>query len=131
MATKVNTRLANHVADALFDSFAGGMLEIRTGSQPASADASAPGVLLVEIVLPSPAFKNAVGGTKAKIGTWRGTAVGAGTAGWCRFRNEKDTLRFDGSVTMGPGGEIVLDNTNIAEGQVVTVNTGSATQPTN
>lgn len=130
MAEKLNTALANQIADSLYDSFNGGALEIRTGAQPASADDAATGTLLLSITLPSPAFAAASGGAKAKTGTWSANAVGAGIAGWCRFRNAGDTLRLDGAITMGGGnGEVDLDNTNIALGQLVTIDTGSATQP--
>lgn len=130
MAERLNTALANQVADNLYDVFNSGTLEIRTGSQPASADDAATGTLLASITLPATAFGAASGGVKAKAGTWQATASAAGTAGWCRFKNSGDTKRLDGAVTAtGGGGEIELDNTNIASGQVVTINTVSATQP--
>lgn len=130
MAEKLSTALANQLADNLFDSFNGGTLEIRTGSQPSTGDTSATGSLLVSVALPNPAFTAASNGSKSKTGTWSGTGIAAGNAGWCRFKSSDNSLNLDGTVTgIGGGGELELDNVNIAVSQIVTINSGDAAQP--
>lgn len=100
-------------------------LQIRSGAQPANCAASASGTLLCEIALPSDWMAAASGGSKAKSGTWSGTGVAAGTAGHFRIvDNAGTTCHLQGSVTAtGGGGDMTIDNTSIASGQTVTVNT--------
>ena len=69
---------------------------------------------------------NAAGsGSKTKLGTWTGTAVAAGTAAHFRLvDNAGTTCHVQGSITLtSGGGDMTLDNTNIAISQTVTVNT--------
>lgn len=135
-------RMNNALRDArwnnIFNSGAGvsafdnGVLEIRTGAQPADADTAASGTVLVTINLPADAMGVSSSGVIAKSGTWQDlTADASGEAGWFRIRNAGDTLRLDGTITstaVGTG-DMLLDNTNIAAGQQVTVSTFSLTDP--
>ncbi|MDO8706434.1 MAG: hypothetical protein Q7J84_15955 [Sulfuricaulis sp.] len=97
---------------------------IRTGAQPANCAAAASGTLLAEIALPADYFSAAAAGAKAKLGTWSVAAVAAGTAAHFRIVDTVGTTcHMQGSVTAtGGGGDATVDNTNIAVGQVVTVN---------
>jgi hypothetical protein len=115
-----------------------GVLEIRSGSQPASADLAPTGTVLATINLPADAFAAAASGSVAKNGTWQDTAAdAAGTGGWFRLRESGDLgttnnsdRRMDGSVSMtGGGGDMILDNTNIASGQAVLVNAFNYSEP--
>lgn len=130
MAIQLSVAARNARLDAL-ETAAGPspFLQIRTGAQPASCAAAASGTLLAEIALPSDWMANASGGTKAKAGTWTGTAAGAGTAAHYRIvDNAKTTCHEQGSVTAtSGGGDMEVDNTNIAVGQTVTVNTFTKT----
>lgn len=100
-------------------------LQIRSGAQPANCATAASGTLLVEITLPSDYLANASAGSKAKSGTWSGTAAAAGTAGHFRVVDSAGTTcHLQGSVTAtSGGGDMELDNTSIASSQTVTVNT--------
>jgi hypothetical protein len=67
---------------------------------------------------------NAASGSKSKSGTWEDTAADAGgTAAHFRvWDSSKTTCHMQGSVTLtGGGGDLTLDNTNIAAGQDVLV----------
>lgn len=102
------------------------IFEIRTGAQPADCATAPSGNLLVQGALPSDWANPASGGTKTKNGTWSFTAVGAGTAGHYRIyeSGSPSVCHEQGSITAtGGGGDMTLDNTSIAIGQTVTVNT--------
>lgn len=132
MAVRLNTAVRNQLADSLADTFNSGVLEIRTGSQPAAASDSATGTLLASITLPADAFSAASVGVASKSGTWSVAAAATGTAGWARFRNSGDTLRMDGSVTAsGGGGDLTIDNVSIVATGTVTVTSFTITQPAN
>ncbi|MFN2496623.1 MAG: hypothetical protein ABR608_12060 [Pseudonocardiaceae bacterium] len=141
MATRLPNTSQQAAADAVVDRIdtgttnATGRLRIYTGAQPADADDAASGTLLVEILLVNPAYGAAnTSGTAALLSTPRSAAAtAAGTAGWFRVLNRDNVGVFDGSIRAtadaDTGQELVLDNTNIASGQTVNVNSLSYTQP--
>lgn len=98
-------------------------LQIRSGAQPANCAAADSGTLLCEITLPSDWSNAASSGSKTKLGTWTNTAAAAGTAAHYRIKDSGGTTCHEqGSVTAtGGGGDMTVDNTNIASGQTVTV----------
>jgi hypothetical protein len=102
-------------------------LEIRTGAAPADCAAADTGSVLATLTLPSDWMAAASGGSKAKAGTWTGTASGTGTAGHFRIK-QSTTCHLQGSVGMGSG-DLSLDNTSIANGQAVTIATFALTDP--
>ena len=108
-------------------------LRLYSGSPPANCAAAATGTLLVDMALPSDWMSAASAGSKARLGTWSGTGTagaGSGTAaGYFRiFDSAGSTCHMQGTVTItGGGGDMTLDNTNIAQNQVVTVNTFTVT----
>ena len=127
--------------------FANGVVDIYSGSQPVSADAAVTGTLLGTVTLSSGAFTSGVAtngltfaaaaaGAVAKSGVWSFNGVAAGTAGWFRLRgNAADnnalstTLpRLDGSVATS-GADLNLSNITIAVGAPNTIDTFSWTQP--
>jgi hypothetical protein len=115
--------LAANIALDLYDTFfpAGSVLELRSGAPP-GAENAASGTLLVSITLPATPWAAAAGGSKSKQGTWSDVGVALGVIGHYRLRNAADTRREDGTVTAtGGGGDAVVDNVNVAIGQVVTV----------
>lgn len=124
MPITLNTNLKNDLLDGIDSVFNAGTLEIRTGAAP-GAGSAASGTVLVTITLPADAFAAASGGTKAKSGTWQDLSADAsGTAGHFRLLNAGGTRVLEGTVTLtGGGGDMTLDNTNIAVGQQVTVTT--------
>lgn len=138
MALRLSTAARNSQVSNIRTLFGGGVLEGRTGSQPASADDAPTGTLLFAITLPSPAWNAAASGQITKTGTWQDSSADAtGTAGWFRLRQAADAgtsnitdERLDGNITAsGGGGNMELDNTSIVAGQQVTINTFTVTQP--
>lgn len=130
MAIQYSTTLRNNQLDQI-ESTTGtsARLQLYSGSAPANCAAAPTGTLLVEMTLPSDWMSAASGGSKARLGTWSGQGTaGAGTgtsAGYFRITDSAGTTtHVQGTVTItGGGGDMQLDNTNIAQGQVVTVNT--------
>jgi hypothetical protein len=108
-------------------------LEIRSGAKPATNATADSGTLLASLALPADFFSAAAARSKAKLGTWTGTGgagAGAGTdAGHFRIK-QGATSHIQGSATAtGGGGDMTLDNINIANGQTFTVNTFTITGP--
>ena len=105
------------------------LLDIRTGAQPANCAAADAGTELEHMTLPSDWLAAAASGSKAKAGTWTGTADAAGTAAHFRIKDSTDTTcHIQGSITgTGGGGDMELDNTSIAISQTITVNTFTLT----
>lgn len=108
-------------------------LRLYSGSMPADCATAASGSLLCDITLPADWLAAAASGAKSKAGTWSGTgaaAAGAGTnAGYFRIvNNGATTCHIQGTITAtGGGGDMTLDNINIAQNQTVTVNTFTLT----
>jgi hypothetical protein len=97
-------------------------LEIRSGAVPANCAAADAGALLASLALPSDWLTAATGGQKTINGTWQDpSADAAGTAGHFRIKNG-GSCRVQGTITAtGGGGDMTLDNVNIAAGQQVSV----------
>lgn len=108
-------------------------MEIRSGAKPATCATADSGTLLASFALPADYFSNAASRAKAKLGTWTGTGgagAGAGTnAGHFRIK-QGATCHIQGSITAtGGGGDMTLDNINIALGQGFTVNSFTINGP--
>lgn len=126
MALQYSTAIRNAQLDAV-ESTVGTAptLEIRTGAPPTNCAAADSGTLLVSITLPSDWMANASGGSKAKSGTWTGTASAAGTAGHFRLK-QGATCHVQGTVGTS-GADMTITNTSLASGDEVTVNTFTLT----
>jgi hypothetical protein len=143
MALRLSTGFRDAQANSQFNAGAGasfdsGVLEFRTGTQPASANDAPTGTLLVSMTLPADAFGASSSGVVSKAGTWEDTSAdAAGDAGWFRLRTSTDgggssttDRRIDGAITAtGGGGQIELNNITIAAAQQVTQNTFAVTHP--
>lgn len=135
MVTRIPDASQQAAADAVVDRCdvgGAGSLKIYTGAQPADADSTPAGTLLVTIALAATAFGSAsAAGTATLASTPRtGTAVAAGTAGCFEFVSGGGAKVFQGSVTAtGGGGDLTLDNTSIAVGQTVNISSFTYTQP--
>jgi len=145
-STGLRTNLAGSTGFAA--TFANGIIEIRTGTQPAAADAAATGTLLGTVTKASGAFTPGVATNGLTFATaadgvvtkstdqWSFNGVAAGTAGWFRFKgNAADndlsstTLpRVDGSIATS-GGDMGLSNISIAIGAPTTIDSFSFTIP--
>jgi hypothetical protein len=94
-----------------------------TGAMPANCAAAATGTLLFEMTLPSDWMAAASAGVKAKSGTWTDTADSTGVVGYCRIVDTAGTTaHLQGDAAMGSG-TFNFDNTSVATGQSVTINT--------
>lgn len=101
-----------------------------TSSAPANCAAAISGGTLATMNLPSDWMAAASGGSKVLSGTWTdGTADASGTADFFRIYDSAGaTCHLQGTVTAtGGGGDMTLDNTVIAAGQVVTITTFTLT----
>jgi hypothetical protein len=129
MSVQLSIAARNARLDA-FETAAGttANLYIRTGAQPADCAAADSGTLLCTIPLPSDYMQNAAAGAKAKsVAAWTATASAAGVAAHFRIKdNAGTTCHMQGTVGQGSG-DMSLDNTNIANGQTVTVNSFTLT----
>lgn len=127
MAFQYSDAARNAALDAVETAIgASPILEIRSGAAPANCAAADSGTVLATMTLPSDWMAAASGGSKAKSGTWQDASADAtGTAGHFRIKDSGGTTcHIQGSVTAtGGGGDMVLDNTSIASGQTVTINT--------
>lgn len=130
MAIQFSTTLRNNQLDQIeVTTGTSAKLRLYSGSPPANCAAAATGTMLLEVTLPSDWMNDAANGIKTKNGTWTGTGdAGAGTgtnAGYFRVWDSGVTnCHLQGTVTItGGGGDMTLDNTNIAQNQTVTVNT--------
>ena len=98
-------------------------LKIYTGAAPANCAAAATGTLLVDMALPADWMNAAATGSKTKLGTWSGTGAAAGTAGYFRITDTVGTaVGIQGTAGM-TGTDLVMDNSNVAVSQVISVNT--------
>ena len=127
MVRKHSARVRNALADA-FESTIGSAptLEIRTGAPPALTSDADSGTLIASGVLPSDWLQNAASGQKLINGTWNVTglpAAGGGTlAGHYRIKGTGGVVDDQGTITIsGGGGDMTMDNPNIANAQVSTV----------
>ena len=99
LSTKVRDNLAGTTGFAA--TFANGVIDIYSGTQPATADAAVTGTLLGRVTLNSGAFAAgtatngltfaaATGGAVSKTGVWSFNGVAVGTAGWFRLKANAD-----------------------------------------
>lgn len=135
MATRISTSARNAAASAiagLLDAGpAAGYIEIRTGSQPATANTAASGTLLATLPLSDPAFGAASTGTVTAAAISSDTSAdNTGTAGWFRAYDSTGAAVIDGSVTAtGGGGDMTLDSVSIVATGTVAVTAWSITMP--
>lgn len=99
-----------------------GTLKIFSGAEPANCAAADPTGLLVTINLPATFLTSATGATTI-AGTWSANAAAGGTAQSFRMYDTGGTCHIQGNVTS----DLVLNNTNIATGQTVTVTSFTVT----
>jgi hypothetical protein len=98
-------------------------LYLYSGAEPANCGSSDPSGLLATLTLPADWMSPSSGGVKAKNGVWSGVGSAAGVAASYRIKDGAGTTcHIQGSVGIGSG-DLQLDNTNIAIGQTITVNT--------
>lgn len=82
-------------------------LNIYTGSQPANCAAADTGTLLISMTLPSDWMSAAASGSKSMLGTWTGTAVATGIAGYYRIKDSSTVVHEQGLVS-----SVIIYNTS-------------------
>lgn len=136
MATRLPTATQNAMCDAAVDRLdagsGAGTIDVRTGSQPASANDAATGTLLATFTLNDPAFGAASTGvaTIDSDPTLTTTGLAAGTAGWFRAKDSDGNTALDGEVTAtGNGGQITMNTTTVSVGLDLEITGGTVTMP--
>lgn len=124
MAVQFSVDVRNGMLDSVETTIGtAAVLEIRSGTAPASASAANSGSVLVAYTLASDWAANAASGSKSFNNTpISGTASGSGTATYFRIYSSGGKCHWQGSVTAtGGGGDLTIDNTSIASSQTVNV----------
>lgn len=125
MPFQFSTAARNASLDAIETAIgASPILRIRTGAPPANCAAARTGTVLATMNLPADWMAAAASGSKALSGTWQDAAAdAAGTAGHFEIMDSSGTTcHVQGTVTAtGGGGDMEIQNTNIAAGQSITV----------
>jgi hypothetical protein len=132
MALQFSVAVRNARLDAIESTVgASAKLRLLSGSKPASCASAQTGDLLAEMSLPADYMSAASSGQKAKLGTWEDlTADLDGVIGHFRVvDNAGTTCHIQGTVTtvaVGTG-DMLVDNTNVAAGQAITVDSFTLT----
>lgn len=129
MTIQLSAAVRNARLDALETAIgASAIMKIRTGAAPADCATADSGTVLATLNLPADWMAAASSGSKAKSGTWQdASADAAGTAAHFRiYASDGTTCHLQGTVGQGSG-DLSLDNTNIAAGQSITINTFTLT----
>ena len=108
------------VLDVLNDGFTNGFIDIRSGTAPANADATATGTLLATLGLSTMGVPTA--GVIVAGAITSGEAVADGTATWARIRSSGGATVCDADVSdMAGSAALRLVTTDIATGATVSV----------
>src|SRR5262252_6662121 len=110
----ISDAAAKAATDAVCALCNGGTIQIRSGTQPANANAAASGTLLVTLTFSATAFAPA-------NATGSANAVATGTASWFRaFKSDGTTAVFDGSVGTATA-DLILSSVALTTGGNVAV----------
>lgn len=108
---------ANAIANAVAALCDGGSLQVRDGTQPATADTAASGTLLATCTFANPAFSGAVAGVAtAHAITQDASADATGTAAWFRVLALGGATVFDGTVGVGANFDCNVVSTSVTAG---------------
>lgn len=101
------------------------LINIYAGAQPANANTAISGQTLLVTLTVSGSFGTDSNGTITLSSVANGTAVATGTAAFFRItQSNGSTVVMDGSVDTSDA-DLVLNNTSIATGQVVSISAGT------
>lgn len=125
MAFQLSVDVRNATLNAIETAIgASPVLTINSGTVPANCDTANTGTVLATVVLPADWFNDAGAGSITLQGTWQDLSADAsGTAGYFRMHDSGGTTcHMQGTITAtGAGGDMQLDNTNIATGQQINI----------
>lgn len=121
-------QFAQSTAHAMLDAIetdlgASPVLYLRSGAQPATLAAADSGTLISTIAMAADAWANAASWAKAITAALQdASADNAGTLGHFRIKTSGGVSKIQGSITAtGGGGDMTVDNTNVAAGQQIDV----------
>lgn len=132
MALQASVAVRNARADVVESTIGtAAVVKIFTGAAPANCAAANSGTELFSVAVASDWLSAASSGAKALSATATAAAIATGTAGHFRvYASDGTTCHLQGTVTAtGGGGDMTVDNTSIASGQDVTINTFGWTEP--
>lgn len=131
MATRIPAASRNAAVDAIAALANGGTIEVRTGSQPATASDAATGTLLATFTLSATAYGAGASGVATLAGTPISTTWSAsGTAGWYRVKGAGGSTVQDGAAGVaGSGAELILSSTAATSGAPVDLTSHTLTMP--
>ena len=118
----ISDAAAKAATDAVCALCNGGTIEIRSGTQPANANAAATGTLLVTLTFSATAFApaGATGGQAAANAIGSANAAATGTASWFRAKGSGGGTVFDGSVGTATA-DLILSSVSLTTGGNVAV----------
>jgi hypothetical protein len=121
-------QFAQSTAHAMLDAIetdlgASPVLTLRSGSPPATCAGADTGTLISTIAMAANAFADAASWAKAISGALQdASADNAGTLGHWRIKTSGAVTKLQGTITAtGGGGDMTVDNTNVAAGQQIDV----------
>lgn len=132
MALQASVAVRNARGDVVESTIGtGAILKIFTGAAPANCAAANSGTELFSASLGTDWLDAAASGVKALAAPVTAAAIATGTAAHFRiYASDGTTCHLQGTVTAtGGGGDMTVDNTSIASGQDVTVNSFGWTEP--
>lgn len=125
MAFQLSFDVRNATLQALEDEIGvNPILTINSGTTPADCGTANTGTVLATMVLPTDWLNTPSGGSITLSGTWQDlSADSSGTASYFRVHNNGGTAcHMQGTISAtGSGGDMQLDNTNIATGQQINI----------
>lgn len=122
MAIKYSTAVRNAQLDAIETVIgASPKLRILTGSAPATCATAQSGTLLAELTLPSDWASSAASGAKSLLGSWSGTVVADGTAGYYRILDNAGTTCHEQGTIGTSGQDLNGTSTALTTGQVLVI----------
>ena len=103
----------------------GAIIHIYDGTQPSNANTAISGQTLLVSLTISGSFGTDSNGTITLSSVTNGTAVASGTAQFFRItKSDNSTVVMDGSVGTSSA-DMILNNTSIANGQTVSISSGT------
>ncbi len=96
-------------------------LRILTGSAPATCATAQSGTLLAELTLPSDWASSAASGAKSLLGSWSGTVIADGTAGYYRILDNAGTTCHEQGTIGTSGQDLNGTSTALTTGQVLVI----------
>jgi len=128
MAWRLAVATRNAAGDGLVDLLDAGTIQIRTGTQPDSADDTATGTLLAILTFASTAFSDFTAGVGSAEAIASGIALVTGTAGHARFLNSDGLTHSDLDIGEGSG-TVNFDDVDFLDGGTVAISSVAFSMP--